>query len=96
MDRILGYIGSYHLKLGGDVDAIVFAGGIGEHSEVLRRVVGEQIACLGYPAVDDSRNNEQGQTTVVYDISKPSQANKEERQKRILVCRTDEQASSRL
>src|ERR1700710_2676893 len=30
VDRIIGYVGSYYVSLHGKVDALVFAGGIGE------------------------------------------------------------------
>src|ERR1700737_645896 len=30
VDRVVGFIGSYWVKMGGKVDALVFAGGIGE------------------------------------------------------------------
>ncbi|KAF3231521.1 hypothetical protein TWF191_005590 [Orbilia oligospora] len=42
LDRILGFFGSYWLKLGGGrgcVDAVVFAGGIGESSPVFREMI---------------------------------------------------------
>ena len=32
VDRVAGFIGSYFVSLEGRVDALVFAGGIGEHS----------------------------------------------------------------
>ncbi|KAJ7352398.1 Acetokinase family-domain-containing protein [Mycena albidolilacea] len=39
-DRILNYVGSYHLKLGGAVDVLVFSGEIGERSKELRALIG--------------------------------------------------------
>ncbi|KAJ6166829.1 acetate kinase [Penicillium chermesinum] len=39
VDRVLGYIGNYFLKLDGRVDALVFAGGIGEKSALLRQAL---------------------------------------------------------
>ena len=53
VDRIVGYIGNYFVKLGGEVDALTFSGGIGERSEDLRRVVVDKVACLGF-RLDDT------------------------------------------
>ena len=44
--RIVEYIGGYNLLLDG-ADAIVFTGGIGEHSEELRELVVEKLSSLG-------------------------------------------------
>jgi acetate kinase len=66
----LDYVGSYHLKLDAQVDALVFAGGIGEHSVQLRNVLGEKIRCLGYNEVDQEKNRNAGtQKDVVCSIS---------------------------
>lgn len=90
VDRILNYIGSYHLKLGGEVDALVFSGGIGERSVALRRRVGEKIRCLGYRKVDEDLNNRIArQDGDVNEISQDNEGGK----RRILVVRTDEQVS---
>lgn len=86
-DRMLGYIGSYFVKLDGQVDAIVFAGGIGEQSALLRRVLIEKCRCLGF-AIDEAANSkgpEEEQT--VMDISKGKNGSK------VLVCQTNEQVS---
>lgn len=86
-DRILNYIGSYHLKLNGEVDAIVFSGGIGEKSKELRKFIGERIKCLGY-AVDEEKNAKVDENEdVVVGIGVPVEGGG----KHILVCRTDEQ-----
>jgi acetate kinase len=93
-DRIMNYVGAYHLKLGGKVDALVFSGGIGEKAVKLRKVIGDQVVCLGYPAVDDSKNNEcNTQEGVVIDITGNVSASvgPSESQRRIFVCRTDEE-----
>lgn len=86
VDRILGYIGSYFVKLDGQVDAVVFAGGIGEKSALLRKTLVEQARCLGL-AIDPS-TNEKGPTEdqTILDISK-----NEGKGPRVLVCQTDEQ-----
>ena len=82
VDRILGYIGSYYVKLEGKVDAMVFAGGNGEKATLLRRRILEKCECLGFE-IDDEKNNKiiEG---VVQDIGK-------EARHRTLVCQTDEQ-----
>jgi acetate kinase len=55
VDRILDFVGAYYLKLGGQVDALVFAGGIGEKSAQLRQAVADKCACLGF-RLDDMKN----------------------------------------
>ena len=82
VDRILGYIGSYYVKLEGKVDALVFAGGIGEKATLLRRKILEKCQCLGFE-IDDEKNNKVIEE-VVQDIGK-------EARHRTLVCQTDEQ-----
>jgi acetate kinase len=85
VDRLLGYIGSYYVKLGGEIDAIVFAGGIGERGAKLRSVVSEKLSCLGFE-IDEGKNTKVGDTEdVVVDVGKDGAKHK------ILVCRTDEQ-----
>ena len=54
--RIVKYIGSYYVLLGG-ADAIVFTGGIGEHSIPERKAILDGIACLGIKC-DDAKNKE--------------------------------------
>jgi acetate kinase len=83
VDRICGFIGSYYVTLEGKVDALVFAGGIGERSEELRRRVVEQCACLGF-AIGEGNKGVSDREGAVVDIS-------QEGFKRVLVCRTDEQ-----
>ncbi|KAH9942734.1 acetate and butyrate kinase [Amylocystis lapponica] len=84
-DRVAGYVGSYFVKLGGDVDALVFAGGIGEKSAELRCAVAAQAACLGF-ALDAAANAAAGTSrAVVTDIGERGAG------RRILICRTDEQ-----
>ncbi|ESZ97020.1 acetate kinase [Sclerotinia borealis F-4128] len=83
VDRILSYIGHYYVSLHGNVDALVFAGGIGEKSEVLRRRVVEEVGCLGFEI--DEKANGREMRGVVQDVGK------EGARHRTLVCRTDEQ-----
>ena len=54
--RIVKYIGSYYVLLGG-ADAIVFTGGIGEHSIPERKAILDGIACLGIKC-DDAKNDD--------------------------------------
>jgi acetate kinase len=84
VDRLVGYIGAYFVKLGGKVDALVFAGGIGEHGVSLREVVGERVKCLGFEI--DGKKNEKLGSEVVADVGR------EGVDKRVLVCQTDEEA----
>ncbi|KAI9803333.1 MAG: hypothetical protein M1826_004970 [Phylliscum demangeonii] len=53
--RIADYVGSYFVALDGRVDALVFAGGIGEKSAAVRLAVVDKVRCLGF-ALDPSRN----------------------------------------
>ncbi|KAJ7236287.1 acetate and butyrate kinase [Mycena haematopus] len=96
-DRVLNYVGSYHLKLGGAVDALVFSGGIGERSKELRARIAERVGCLGYVSMDEGRNAGVDATEgVVVDIGEAGVDTGDvgeagSRSKRLLVCRTDEQ-----
>ncbi|KAK0450159.1 acetate and butyrate kinase [Armillaria borealis] len=85
-DRVLNYIGSYHLKLGGKVDALIFSGGIGERSVELRSAIGARLECLGYSGVGSANEDADHKEGVVIDASRGHPETK-----RILVCRTDEQ-----
>ncbi|KOS20821.1 putative acetate kinase [Escovopsis weberi] len=86
VDRICGFLGSYFVSLGGKVDALVFAGGIGENSAKLRNAVVQQAGCLGF-AIDEAANAAAAATggDIVRDVG-PRDA-----KPRVLVCQTDEQ-----
>ncbi|KAF3940712.1 hypothetical protein ABW19_dt0202989 [Dactylella cylindrospora] len=91
LDRILSYIGSYWLKLGGGkggVDAIVFAGGIGEGSPQLREMIVNGLDGLNgdFDSLDKERNeaNEVDNQTV-FSIGAGTGRIK------FLVCQTDEE-----
>ena len=87
LDRIMGYLGGYFVKLGGVVDALVFAGGIGERSVELRTAVVARAACLGF-ALNEAANAAVDATEgVVVDVGASRDGH------RVLVCRTDEQVS---
>ncbi|KAF2751582.1 acetate kinase [Sporormia fimetaria CBS 119925] len=83
VDRILNYVPSYFAKLDGKVDALVFAGGIGERGVKLRKAVVEGVRCLGF-GIDEEKNSNPGKETVV-DITREGAKYK------TLICRTDEQ-----
>lgn len=90
VDRICGYVGAYYVSLRGRVDALVFAGGIGEKSDRLRAAVVDQAGCLGFvldPERNDARALADGPdaSAVVLDVGKEGVT------PRVLVCRTDEQ-----
>jgi acetate kinase len=83
VDRIAAFVGSYFVSLEGRVDALVFAGGIGEHSAKLRSAVINRVACLGF-ALNDASNQEPIKD-VVQELGESNAS------KRVLVCQTDEQ-----
>ena len=84
VDKLVGFVGAYYVKLGGKVDALVFAGGIGEHGVGLRKAVVEKVKCLGFQ-LDEGKNAKPGDGLVV-DIGKG-----EKDGHRVLICQTDEQ-----
>jgi acetate kinase len=67
--RLKKYIGSYIAAMNG-ADAIVFTGGIGENSDVVREMVVRDMEFLGVELdVDKNRAKKRGEAT---DVSKPS------------------------
>ena len=86
VDRVVGFVGNYYVKLGGRVDALVFAGGIGEKSAYLRQVVVEKVSCLGF-TIDDEKNKKGTVGDDVTDIGTS------ESSIRTLVVETDEDVS---
>lgn len=81
VDRIVGYVGNYFVKLGGKVDALVFSGGIGEKSAYLRAEVVSRLRCLGFAL--NKEKNEDNSKQDVWAISST--------EPKILVCQTDEE-----
>ncbi len=67
--QLTKYIGGYAAAMGG-VDAIVFAGGIGENNPHYRSRVAENLAFLGVK-IDEETNQKAKRTSVEYDISAP-------------------------
>jgi len=57
--RIRKYLGAYMVALNGEVDAVVFTGGMAEKSHFLRTLVCEDLQKLGL-IVDESRNQADG------------------------------------
>lgn len=88
VDRVLSFVGTYYVSLRGSVDALVFAGGIGERSAPLRAAVVDGVACLGFAAIDSTKNEAGGDGGVVWDVGAAGDGGKRHK---VLVCRTDEQ-----
>ncbi|KAG5985129.1 hypothetical protein E4U55_001098 [Claviceps digitariae] len=83
VDRVCGFVGSYYVSLEGRVDALVFAGGIGERSSRFRSEVVRRTQCLGF-LIDEGRNAGH-LNRVVEDVGSG------EGRHCVLVCQTDEQ-----
>ncbi|KAF1917418.1 Acetokinase family-domain-containing protein [Ampelomyces quisqualis] len=83
VDRITNYVAPYFTKLNGKLDALVFAGGIGEKGDKLRTAVVDNVKCLGF-ALDAKKNREE-MKHVVSDITADGARYK------TLVVQTDEQ-----
>ena len=83
VDRIVGFIGSHYVRLEGCVDALVFAGGIGEKGTLLRERVLEKCQCLGFEL--DKDMNETSVDDIIHDIGAAGARHQ------TLVCQTDEQ-----
>ena len=61
--RIVDYIAQYYVLLGG-ADTIVFTAGVGENSIPIRRLVCEELSCLGVK-IDLDKNNKQGEAVKI-------------------------------
>lgn len=85
VDRIVGFVGSYYVKLEGRVDALVFAGGIGEKGSLLRERVVERSECLGFRLNHEKNNASADDAIIVQDIGASDARH------RALLCKTDEQ-----
>ncbi len=81
--RVRKYVGSYIAVLGG-VDAVVFTGGIGEHSPRIRRLVMENMEFCG--AKFDNKKNEEYDSGIGY-------LNTEDSKVKIIVLPTNEELS---
>lgn len=85
VDRIVSFMGSYYVRLGGKVDALVFSGGIGEKSAELREAVVRHAECIGFKLDEEANAEASQQECAVVSIGKRTDAGC------VLVCRTDEQ-----
>lgn len=85
--RMRKYLGAYMVALGGEVDAVVFTGGLGEKSHLLRSLVCENLARLGLE-VDETRNQDKGGR-----FSENTPVHKEGTATQIWVIPTDEELS---
>ncbi|MBL4608145.1 MAG: acetate kinase [Pseudomonadales bacterium] len=65
--RIKKYIGAYAATLGG-IDALVFSGGVGEHSAIVRQMCCEGLAFLGI-SLDLEKNKNPGAETKIHSYS---------------------------
>ena len=61
--RITDYIAEYYVLLGG-ANVIVFTAGVGENSPLVRKMVCENLACLGVE-IDEEKNNVRGKQTEI-------------------------------
>lgn len=66
--RIVDYIASYYVLLGG-LDALVFTAGIGENSSMVRKLICDRLLVLGLK-LDDDKNNERGTFEISHTDSK--------------------------
>jgi len=83
--RVRKYIGAYVAVMGG-IDAIVFTGGIGENSALVRHRVAQRLDFLGAPLDEDAnRDARVGHERRVVDIAEPQAP------VRLLVIATDEE-----
>lgn len=90
VDRVSAFVGSYFVSLEGQVDALVFAGGIGEKSATLRRAVAQRVRCLGFE-LDEAKNEAAGSDHVVEDVTGSNGSATAKTSPRVLICQTDEQ-----
>ena len=63
--RIVDYIASYYVYMGG-CDAIIFTAGLGENSNIMRELIAKRLSCLGV-VLDEKANMDRGH---VFKLSK--------------------------
>lgn len=66
--RIKKYLGSYYAVLGGNIDAIIFTGGIGENSNLVRAAVTNGLEALGI-SIDHKENDDFSKRGIERNIS---------------------------
>ncbi|KIJ25671.1 hypothetical protein M422DRAFT_193189 [Sphaerobolus stellatus SS14] len=86
VDRVCQFVGGYFVQLEGKIDALVFAGGLGENSPELRKAILDRCACLGIDTVDPKKNSSaEEHEGPVYEIGMGGT------RIRALVCETNEE-----
>ncbi len=85
VEKIRNYLGSYILKLG-RVDAIIFTGGIGENSAIIREEVCANLSSIFYLELDFNKNNQK----LIENMQQLSNINSKIQ---IFVIKTDEEKS---
>lgn len=80
VDGMVRYIGGFHVEMGG-LDTLVFTGGIGEHSALVRRLVCQKLPVLGVQLDETANEQVHGEADLT---AKGSQV-------RVLVIPTDEE-----
>ncbi|MBD5430413.1 acetate kinase [Lactobacillus sp.] len=68
INRIVRYIGSYFMEMGG-LDAIVFTAGVGEHEAGIRKRIMDQMSATGL-IIDEEANNTNGEKVITTPESK--------------------------
>lgn len=63
VNRIIRYVGAYTAEMGG-VDTLVFAGGVGENSAIIRKMIVDKLAFIN-AKLDDDKNNIHGQEQII-------------------------------
>lgn len=63
VNRIIRYIGAYTAEMGG-VDVLVFAGGVGENSAIIRKMIVDQLIFIN-AKLDDTKNDIHGQEQII-------------------------------
>lgn len=86
-EDITEQIGAFLAKLRGDVHAIVFTGGVGENSGVIRERIVSHLAAFGY-TLDKRKNGGEGSLGVDDADISPARSHK-----RVLVLRADEEGA---
>lgn len=86
-ERCRKYLGSYFIKLNGDVDAIVFTGGVGEGDVEMRQAILDGLEDHMQICVDPSKNETAVGADVIMEI------NKQFTKTKVLVVPTDEELS---
>ncbi len=86
-EDITEQIGAFLAKLRGDVHAIVFTGGVGENSGVIRERIVSHLNAFGY-SLDQKKNGGEGSLGVDEANISPARAHK-----KVLVIRADEEGA---